>query len=61
MPNLKTTVSELGKFLQSPSLELYHEINHSRLTLWEEYSQQMVSLLVKLRTALHELIKQQNR
>ena len=61
MPNLKTTVGELGKFLQSPSLELYHEINHSRLTLWEEYSQQMVSLLLKLRTALHELIKQQNR
>jgi hypothetical protein len=61
MPSLKTTVEELGTFLQSPSIELYHEINQSRLTLWEEYSEQMVSLLVKLRTTLHELIKQQNR
>jgi hypothetical protein len=61
MPSLKTTVGKLGEYMQSPSIELYHEINHSRLNLWEDSEKQMVSLLVKLRTALHELIKQQNR
>ena len=61
MPSLKMTVGKLGAFLQSPSIELYQEINQARLVLWEEYKGQMVSLLVKLRTALHELIKQQNR
>lgn len=61
MPSLKTTVGQLGEFLQSPSIELYQEINQSRLVFWEEYEKALVSLLVKLRTALHELIKQQNR
>lgn len=61
MPSLKTTVGQLGEFLQSQSIELYQEINQSRLAIWEEYEKAMVPLLVKLRTVLHELIKQQNR
>ena len=61
MPSLKTTMGKLGNFLQSPAVELYQEINEGRLAKWEEYERQMVSCLVKLRTALHELIKQQNR
>jgi len=61
IPNLRTTVGRLAEFLRSPTLELYQEINESRLALWEDYERQMVSLLVKLRTALHELIKQQSR
>ncbi|MFX1319421.1 MAG: hypothetical protein ACFE9D_07455 [Promethearchaeota archaeon] len=60
MPNLKTTLGQLGEYMQSPAIELYHEINQSRLTLWEEFEKQLVSLLVKLRSALHELIKTQN-
>jgi hypothetical protein len=61
MPGLKTTVGELGQFMQSPAIELYHEINESRLMLWEEFEKQMVSLLVKLRSSLHELIKAKKR
>jgi hypothetical protein len=61
MPGLKTTLGELGEFMQSPAIELYHEINHSRLTLWQEFEKQMVSLLVQLRSALHAYIKAKNR
>ncbi len=61
MPSLKTTIGKLGAFLQSSSIELYQEINQSRLAQWEEYEKQMVSLLIQLRTALHDLIKQQTR
>ncbi len=61
MPSLKTTVGKLGEYLQSPSVELYQDINQSRIALWEDYEKQMVSLLIRLRTELHELIRQQNR
>ncbi len=60
MPSLKTTVGELGKFLQSKAIELYQEINQSRLSKWEKHEKLMVSNLVKLRTALHDLSKLQN-
>ncbi|MFX1565495.1 MAG: hypothetical protein ACFFCH_05850 [Promethearchaeota archaeon] len=60
MPSLKTTVGELGKFLQSNAIELYQEINQSRLALWEKYEKLLVSNLMKLRKALHDLIKYQD-
>jgi hypothetical protein len=57
MPSVKTTVGKLVEFLQSPALELYQEINQARIELWENCEKQMISTLVKLRIALHELIK----
>lgn len=57
MPGVKTTVGKLGDFLQSPALHLFEEVTQNRLALWIEYEPKWVSLLVKLRTALHEHIK----
>jgi hypothetical protein len=57
MSNIKTTVGKLGEFLQSPTIRLYEEINQIRLSLWDEYKQHWVSLLVKLRGTLHQLRK----
>lgn len=57
MPNIKITVGKLGEFLQSPTIRLYEEINQIRLILWDEYRQQWVALLIKLRGTLHKLMK----
>lgn len=57
MPNIKTTVGKLGEFLQSPTIRLYEEINQIRLVLWDEYRQQWLALLIKLRGILQKLMK----
>ncbi len=61
IPNIKTTVGELGVFLQSPALQMYEEINQIRLTLWTEYEKEIVSLLKRLRNGLHHLIKRDQK
>lgn len=57
MPSIKTTVGQLGAFLQSPTIKLYEDITHHRLRFWDEYEPQWTSLLVKLRGHLHSQIK----
>jgi len=60
MPSIKTTVGQLGAFLQSPTIKLYEDINQHRLRFWDEYEPQWTSLLVKLRGNLHSQIKKTN-
>ena len=60
MPSIKTTVSRLGEFLQSPTIELYEEITEHRLGFWDEYQPQWISHLVKLRGCLQAQIKKAN-
>ncbi len=57
MPGIKTSVTKLGEFLESPAVKLYDEIIQVRLSLWDEYQPKWISMLVKLRTELHGFIK----
>lgn len=57
MPSIKTGIGELGKFLQSQTINKYSEIIRGRLDLWSEYGSQWVNHLTLLRKELHLILK----
>lgn len=57
IPSVKTTLGELGNFLQSPSIKLYEEIYQKRLMIWNRYEPQWLNALIQLRNQLHYQLK----